>query len=255
MLRSDSDSSYTDQQGLAAASDAAASSESRQHEGVSGSDREAWLHQAPPFDLSQMDDNLLAFSESQVSTNTWLHLAGPYHLALLNDNLLSVEDCVSVSYMCQANPLFLPQMDNDCWQPSAVLGSAPVCFMCQANPLFMPVAHRGDKLSTVHASTATADAFLHLTAPFSLGQLDHDLLVSSGSKASMVAWLHLAPPFDLAALDDDLLSGFNSKANSSTDSWLHQAPPFYLAAMEDELLAGIITGAAVKPLLSAQQHV
>jgi hypothetical protein len=172
-----------------------------------------------------MDDNLLAFSGSQVSNNTWMHLAAPFDLALLNDNLLSAEDCVSVSYMCQANPLFLflPHISEQpslvaagaavCYLPdfsplflpqmfeqsSAVFGSAAVCYMCQANPLFMPEAQGGDKLSAgVNASTATVrDAFLHMAAPTSLDRtaaLDPNLLASSDSKLDMVAWLHLAPP-------------------------------------------------------------
>jgi hypothetical protein len=249
MLRSDSNSSYTGHQGSGDAADAAASAATGsvpyQQEGVSDFGRAPWLHQAPPYDLSQMDDNLLSCSESQVSNNTWLHLAGPFDLALLNDNLLSAQDCVSVSYMCQANPIFLPQITE---QPSAVFGSAAVWYICQANPLYVPVVHGGDKLSAVNASTAiVSDAFLHRAALTNMDRtadMDHSLLAFSGSKVDMVAWLHLAPPFDLAALDHDLLSGISSKTNTLMDAWLHQAPPFDLAAMDDELLAGIITGAA-----------
>jgi hypothetical protein len=283
MLRSDSSSSYTDHHGSDTAADAAAAgSVSCQQEGVSDSDKDAWMHQAPPYDLSQLDDNLLEkFSVSQVTNTTWLHLAAPFDLALLNDNLLSAQDCVSVSYMCSANPLFLPQMHE---QPSlsdasaavyylprssplflpqmieqihslfGSLASPAVCYMCQSNPLFLPVAYGGATLSTctVHASTATSDAFLHMAAPTNLDHaadpLDHNLLASTGSKANMAAWLHLAPPFDLAAMDDDLLSGIDvdisSKTHTLIAAWLHQAPPFDLAAMDDDLLAGIVTGAA-----------
>jgi hypothetical protein len=235
---------------------------------ISDSDANLWLHQAPPYNLSQLDDNVLAFSDSDVSllaeNHAWLHLAPPFNLAMLNDDLLSSQDWVSVSYMCQGNPLFAPQMDEQ--SSSAGMGFA-VCFMCQNNPLFLSEAHGDDTLSTGHAITASKrnesfvhlaapvvsdskDAWLHQAAPFDLSLMNDDLLEfststdskdsndSNASTANTHTFLHLAAPFDLDQLDDNLLS--TSDSSTDKDAWLHQAAPFDLQDMDDDLLGGMI---------------
>jgi hypothetical protein len=50
----------------------------------------AFLHLAAPFDLDQLDDNLLAAPDSSTDKDAWLHQAPPFSdLAALNDDLLS----------------------------------------------------------------------------------------------------------------------------------------------------------------------
>jgi hypothetical protein len=124
MLRTNSSSSCgSHQESYSAARDASNTNNCLQ-ECVSDS-KDTWLHQAPPYDLSQMNDDLLEFTHSNDSNNSngsndsmsaFLHLAAPFDPNQLDDNLLASTDSSTDkdAWLHQAPPFFdLQDMDDD----------------------------------------------------------------------------------------------------------------------------------------------
>jgi hypothetical protein len=120
MLRSNSASSYAGSQGSDFAAGEVLSSLHCQQDGVS-SDKDTWLHQAAPYNLAEMDDDLLALPVTVLDIRSnncaaFLYQALPFVLAELNDDLLASSDSMADmdnSWLQQAGPFDLEAMDDD----------------------------------------------------------------------------------------------------------------------------------------------
>jgi hypothetical protein len=119
MLRSDSSSSYSDHHVSGSAAGDASDSQCCQQEGETANQSALdFLHQAPPFNLAELDDNLLAptlaAQDSKHRDTAFLYQASPYDLSELDDDLLSTSDSMADkdAWLYQAPPFDLDQMDR-----------------------------------------------------------------------------------------------------------------------------------------------
>jgi hypothetical protein len=113
MLRSDSNSSCDYRQGSFAAAGNASNMEGCQQE-----DSLDFLHQALPFNLSELDDDLLApplAVQDSKNDTSFLYLAAPFELAGLDDDLLAAPDSSTDkdAWLHQAAPFNLQEMNDD----------------------------------------------------------------------------------------------------------------------------------------------